>query len=32
MDPLDYRVENGRLLIRWQDFKVGVAERIPVST
>jgi Rieske Fe-S protein len=32
MDPLDYRVENGRLLIHWQDFKVGVAERIPVST
>jgi menaquinol-cytochrome c reductase iron-sulfur subunit len=32
MDPLDYRVENGRLFIRWQDFKVGVAERVPVST
>lgn len=32
MDPLDYRVEDGCLLIRWQDFKVGVAERIPVRT
>lgn len=30
MDPLDYRVEDGSLFIRWQDFKVGVAERIPV--
>ena len=32
MDPLEYRVENGWLFIRWQDFKVGVAERIPVRT
>lgn len=32
MDPLEYRVENGSLLVRWQDFKVGVAERIPVRT
>ena len=30
MDPLEYRVDDGRLLIRWQDFKVGVAARIPV--
>jgi menaquinol-cytochrome c reductase iron-sulfur subunit len=32
MDSLEYRVENGYLFIRWQDFKVGVAERIPVRT
>lgn len=32
MDSLEYRVENGYLFIRWQDFKVGVAERTPVRT
>jgi len=32
MDPLEYHVENGCLFVRWQDFKVGVAERIPVRT
>ena len=32
MDPLEHRVENGLLFVRWQDFKVGVAERIPVGT
>ena len=32
MDPLEHRVENGLLFVRWQDFKVGVAERVPVST
>jgi nitrite reductase/ring-hydroxylating ferredoxin subunit len=30
MDPLDFEVRNGRLWIRWQDFKIGVAERIAV--
>jgi Rieske Fe-S protein len=30
MDPLEHRVVSGRLLVRWQDFKVGVATRIPV--
>jgi hypothetical protein len=29
---LEHRVENGYLLVRWQDFKVGVAERISVRT
>jgi Rieske Fe-S protein len=31
MDPLDFEVRGGRLWVRWQDFKIGVAERIPVS-
>jgi Rieske Fe-S protein len=31
MDPLPYEVRAGRLRVRWQDFKIGVAERIPVS-
>jgi Rieske Fe-S protein len=31
MDPLDFEVRAGRLRVRWQDFKIGVAERIPVS-
>jgi menaquinol-cytochrome c reductase iron-sulfur subunit len=31
MDPLDFEVRDGRLFVRWQDFKIGVAERIPVS-
>ena len=31
MDPLELEVREGRLRIRWQDFKIGVAERIPVS-
>lgn len=31
MDPLDFEVRNGRLWVRWRDFKIGVAERIPVS-
>lgn len=31
MDPLEFEVRQGRLWIRWQDFKIGVAERIPVS-
>jgi menaquinol-cytochrome c reductase iron-sulfur subunit len=32
MDPLDFEVRAGRLWVRWQDFKIGVAQRIPVST
>lgn len=32
MDPLAFEVRAGRLWVRWQDFKIGVAERIPVST
>jgi len=31
MDPLEFEVRDGRLWVRWQDFKIGVAERIPVS-
>jgi Rieske Fe-S protein len=31
MDPLDFEVRAGRLWVRWQDFKIGVAERVPVS-
>jgi hypothetical protein len=30
MDPLAFQVRNGRLLVRWEDFKIGVEERIPV--
>jgi menaquinol-cytochrome c reductase iron-sulfur subunit len=31
MDPLDFEVRGGHLWVRWEDFKIGVAERIPVS-
>ena len=31
MDPLEFEVRSGRLWVRWQDFKIGVAERVPVS-
>jgi Rieske Fe-S protein len=31
MDPLPFEVRAGRLWVRWQDFKIGVGERIPVS-
>ncbi|HUE14100.1 MAG TPA: ubiquinol-cytochrome c reductase iron-sulfur subunit [Planctomycetaceae bacterium] len=30
MDPIESRVEAGQLLVRWQDFKIGVAERVAV--
>jgi menaquinol-cytochrome c reductase iron-sulfur subunit len=30
MDRLESRIAGGRLLVRWQDFKIGVAERVPV--
>jgi menaquinol-cytochrome c reductase iron-sulfur subunit len=30
MDPLDFELRGGRLWVRWQDFKIGVADRIPV--
>jgi menaquinol-cytochrome c reductase iron-sulfur subunit len=32
MDPLAFEVRAGRLWVRWQDFKIGVADRVPVST
>ena len=31
MDPLEYEVRAGRLWVRWQDFKIGVSQRIPVN-
>jgi Rieske Fe-S protein len=31
MDPLEFEVRAGRLYVRWQDFKIGVPERVPVS-
>ncbi len=31
MDPLDFQIREGRLLVRWQDFKIGVAKRVPVQ-
>ena len=31
MDPLDFEVRAGRLWVRWQDFKIGVAARVPVG-
>lgn len=31
MDPLEFEVRAGRLWVRWQEFKIGVAERVPVS-
>jgi Rieske Fe-S protein len=31
MDPLAYEIRAGRLWVRWQDFKIGVAGRVPVS-
>jgi Rieske Fe-S protein len=30
MDPLEFQVRAGRLWVRWQDFRIGVAERVPV--
>jgi menaquinol-cytochrome c reductase iron-sulfur subunit len=31
MDRLEFQIRAGRLWVCWQDFKIGVAERIPVS-
>jgi menaquinol-cytochrome c reductase iron-sulfur subunit len=31
MDSLEYEVREGRLWVRWQDFKIGVAERVSVN-
>jgi menaquinol-cytochrome c reductase iron-sulfur subunit len=30
MDLLESRVEASQLMVRWQEFKIGVAERVPV--
>jgi menaquinol-cytochrome c reductase iron-sulfur subunit len=32
MDPLPFEVHAGRLWVRWQEFKTGAAERIPLSS
>ena len=31
LDSLAFQVRGGHLWVRWQDFKIGVAERIPVN-
>jgi Rieske Fe-S protein len=31
LDVLESEVRAGRLLVRWQDFKIGVSERFPVT-
>jgi menaquinol-cytochrome c reductase iron-sulfur subunit len=31
MDPLEHRCEGGRLLVRWQDFKIGLPDRLPIA-
>ena len=31
LDPLEFEIRDGRLLVRWQDFRIGVVDRIPVS-
>jgi menaquinol-cytochrome c reductase iron-sulfur subunit len=31
LDSLEHEIRAGRLWVKWQDFKVGVQERIPVS-
>jgi menaquinol-cytochrome c reductase iron-sulfur subunit len=30
MDPIESRAEEGQLFVRWQDFKIGVAQRVAV--
>lgn len=30
LDRLEYRVEDGRLLVKYQDFRVGVPEQVPL--
>lgn len=32
MDPLEFEIRDGRLWVRWQDFKIGTSQRIAVST
>jgi len=31
MDPLEFEIRAERLWVRWQDFRIGVAERVPVN-
>ena len=30
MDSLPFKIVDGRLLVQWEDFKIGVSDRIPV--
>jgi menaquinol-cytochrome c reductase iron-sulfur subunit len=30
MDPLPFKVEDGRLLVRWEDYLIGVSDRVVV--
>jgi Rieske Fe-S protein len=32
LDALEFEVRTGRLWVRWQEFKSGVAERVAVRT
>jgi menaquinol-cytochrome c reductase iron-sulfur subunit len=31
LDPLEFEIRDGHLWVRWQDFKIGVADCVPVS-
>jgi Rieske Fe-S protein len=31
MDPLDFRIEDGKLLIHWQDFQTDMAKRVAIE-
>ena len=31
MDALPFEIRDGHLLVRWTDYKIGVAERVPVQ-
>jgi menaquinol-cytochrome c reductase iron-sulfur subunit len=31
MDALEFEVRNGKLLVQWRDFKIGVSQRVPVQ-
>jgi menaquinol-cytochrome c reductase iron-sulfur subunit len=31
LDPLQFEIRSGRLWVRWEDFKIGVANRVPVQ-
>jgi menaquinol-cytochrome c reductase iron-sulfur subunit len=31
MDTLEHKVQGGRLLVRWEDFKIGAPAQIPVT-
>jgi len=31
LDPLQFEIRGGRLWVRWEDFKIGAADRVPVQ-